>query len=184
MKGKYLITTENWFYAPDGKQYRAVWGEVKLLQTKEVLGVDPNRVTANWTLQVGTDEDHILIGGCQINYSVKCPNRPNTKAVEQIIQGEKKVDEPAIYIPEPPAQKDVEMVDGKEVEWLTDRDKLVEILSVNPKFFESPMHRASIVNVVSNNDFTKFRYYRPSYGRNMVLDIMYKNGDLIELGKY
>ena len=99
MKGKYLITTNEWFYAPDGKQYRAVWGEVELLQTKDVLGVEPNRVTANWTLRVGTEEDHILIGGCQINYSVKCENKPNTKAVEQVIQGEKKVDVPVIYIP-------------------------------------------------------------------------------------
>jgi hypothetical protein len=31
MKGKYLITTDSWFYAPDGKQYKAVWGEVSIL---------------------------------------------------------------------------------------------------------------------------------------------------------
>lgn len=29
MTGKYLITTDAWFYAPDRKQYKSVWGEVK-----------------------------------------------------------------------------------------------------------------------------------------------------------
>ncbi len=29
MEGKYLITTDAWFYAPDGLKYRGVWGEVK-----------------------------------------------------------------------------------------------------------------------------------------------------------
>ena len=32
MKGKYLITTDNWFYAPDGKEYRAAWGDVEIVE--------------------------------------------------------------------------------------------------------------------------------------------------------
>ena len=32
MKGKYLITTDNWFIAPDRGNYRAVWGEVEVLK--------------------------------------------------------------------------------------------------------------------------------------------------------
>ena len=32
MKGKYLITTDGWFFAPDGRQYKSVWGEVEILE--------------------------------------------------------------------------------------------------------------------------------------------------------
>ena len=32
MKGKYLINTDNWFVAPDGNQYKAVWGNIEILQ--------------------------------------------------------------------------------------------------------------------------------------------------------
>lgn len=47
MKGKYLITTDNWFIAPDGKSYRAVWGEAHTMTAVEALGVEPNRDSAN-----------------------------------------------------------------------------------------------------------------------------------------
>lgn len=99
MTGKYLITASEWFYAPDGKQYRAVWGDVKVIPTKDILGVDPNPVTANWSLQVGDENHHIIIGGCQINYSVKCEGRPNTYEIEQVFDGKAQKCEPAIYIP-------------------------------------------------------------------------------------
>lgn len=99
MDGKYLITTHEWFYAPDGKQYRAVWGEVSILESKEVLGLDPNRVTSNYCYRVGTEEHHIIIGGCQVTYSVKCDIMPETGEVSQTFEGEKRTCEPAIYIP-------------------------------------------------------------------------------------
>ena len=153
----------------------------------EALGVEPNRNSANWMVKVGTEEHHIILAGCQIHYCVSCPDRPNQGDTSQIFtedKGEATVRSNQIYIPEPPAQKDVEMVDGKEVEWLTDRDILIDILAKNPQFFENSMHRESIVNVVSNNDFTKFRFYRPIYGINIVLEIMHKNGNLIGLGIY
>lgn len=38
MTGKYLITTEKYFTAPDGKSYQAVWGDVKILEDS-ILGV-------------------------------------------------------------------------------------------------------------------------------------------------
>lgn len=179
MQGKYLITTENWFYAPDGKQYRAVWGEVKLLQTKDVLGVDPNRVTANWTLQVGTEEDHILIGGCQVNYSVKCPNRPNTKVVEQVIQGEKKVDVPAIYIPEAleviPA---TEVIDGKTVVWKHDKDELLSFLMrKGDKISSSAPHLRILLDKITEQGIIKWRSYRKTYAKYITIEIHFKNED-------
>lgn len=80
MEGKYLVTTDNWFYAPDGMQYKAAWGNVKVVGD-EVLGIKTNRNSSNWFLQVGNGDDHVLIAGCQIHYAVKCENRPHTGTV-------------------------------------------------------------------------------------------------------
>ena len=38
MEGKYLITTDAWFYAPDGLKYRSVWGGVRIIEDS-VLGL-------------------------------------------------------------------------------------------------------------------------------------------------
>jgi hypothetical protein len=81
MKGKYLITTDNWFYAPNGKQYKSVWGEVQVLEDS-VLGVKTNRNASNWYAKVGIENNHVIIAGCQIHYAVKCENKPNTGDVE------------------------------------------------------------------------------------------------------
>ena len=83
MTGKYLITTDNWFIAPDGKQYKAVWGDVKPMTALAVLGVEPNRNSANWMLQVGTDTDHVILAGCQIHYAVSCPDKPHQGETSQ-----------------------------------------------------------------------------------------------------
>jgi hypothetical protein len=81
MKGKYLITTDSWFYAPDGKQYKAVWGEVSIL-SDSILEIKTNARSANWFARVGSDDKHVVIAGCQIHYACKCKNRPNTDSVE------------------------------------------------------------------------------------------------------
>lgn len=46
MKGKYLITTDAWFLAPDGKYYRAVWGETEIVED-QFLGLKTNRNSSN-----------------------------------------------------------------------------------------------------------------------------------------
>lgn len=79
MQGKYLITTDNWFYAPDGKQYRAGGGEATVLGD-DVLGVKTNRNSSNWFVQVGSDDSHVIIAGCQIHYAVKCKERPSNQS--------------------------------------------------------------------------------------------------------
>ena len=78
MKGKYLVNTNDWFTGPDGNEYKAAWGDCEVISTKESLGFDPNRNSANWFVKVGTDENHILIAGCQIHYVIKCNDKPNT----------------------------------------------------------------------------------------------------------
>jgi len=81
MKGKYLITTDAWFYAPDGKQYKAAWGDVEIIEDTS-LGLKTNRNSTNWYAKVGSNQNHILIAGCQIHYAVKCEEKPNTESSE------------------------------------------------------------------------------------------------------
>lgn len=73
MNGNYLITTDGWFRAPDGKQYNAVWGYCTVVPATEMLGgISPNRNSANWGVKVGRGDDHIYIAGCQIHYAFRC----------------------------------------------------------------------------------------------------------------
>jgi hypothetical protein len=76
MKGKYLITTDAWFLAPDGKQYKAVWGEVEIIEDT-FLGLKTNRNSSNWFAKVGSENNHVIIAGCQVHYAIRCENKPN-----------------------------------------------------------------------------------------------------------
>lgn len=65
---KYLVTTNNWFLAPNGKQYKAAHGTVKgILSDNETLGIQTNRHSSNWYLEIGS----LIIAGCQIHYAIK-----------------------------------------------------------------------------------------------------------------
>lgn len=99
IKEKVLITTTNWFYAPDGKQYRGIWGTLLSVdEAGKTLGFIPNRAHANWFLTVGD----LTIMGCQVMYVMKCPDQPNLGDVEDYTasaeHGIKKTERPsAIY---------------------------------------------------------------------------------------
>lgn len=44
-----LVTTSNWFFAPDGKQYKAAFGEYGVVFSDcETLGIKTNARSANW----------------------------------------------------------------------------------------------------------------------------------------
>ena len=75
MQGRYLITTEKWFTAPDGKTYQAVWGNVQILEDS-ILGLKTNRNSSNWYAQVGANGKEVIIAGCQIHYAVRCNEKP------------------------------------------------------------------------------------------------------------
>lgn len=65
---KYLITTDSWFIAPDGEQYKSVFGTVtEILKDDEVLGVKTNRHSSNWFVAIG----NMIVAGCQIHYCIK-----------------------------------------------------------------------------------------------------------------
>lgn len=65
---KALITTDCWFIAPDGKQYRSVFGTVKAVQSsEETLGVRTNARSTNWYVEIGC----MTLAGCQIHYAIR-----------------------------------------------------------------------------------------------------------------
>ncbi len=82
MKGNYLVTTNDWFYAPNGMKYKAAWGNVEVL-SDDVLGVKTNRQSTNWFIRVGDDVNGIIIAGCQVYYSVSCEEQPNIEDVTE-----------------------------------------------------------------------------------------------------
>jgi len=79
---KYLVTADNWFYAPDGHSYRSAWGECNIIKTEEAFGFTPTRPSTNWFLKVGSDDHHIIIAGCQIHFAIRSEERPVTPWVK------------------------------------------------------------------------------------------------------
>lgn len=81
MEGKYLITTDEWFIAPNGNQYKSVWGDVEIVDDS-VLGIKTNRISTNWFAKVGSEKKHVIIAGCQIHYACKADDKPHTGTVK------------------------------------------------------------------------------------------------------
>lgn len=66
---KYLLTTDNWFWAPDGQNYIAVHGTVHaVVDSAAALGVRMNAKSTNWYVVIGD----MIVAGCQIHYAVRC----------------------------------------------------------------------------------------------------------------
>jgi hypothetical protein len=79
-----LVTVDNWFYAPDGKQYRAVFGTVRAIRSdQEALGIKTNAKSTNWYAEIG----NATVAGCQIHYAVRCEHEPPAN-----VEGEALVD--------------------------------------------------------------------------------------------
>lgn len=65
---KALITCDNWFYAPDGRTYRAVFGTIRAVKgDQETLGIRTNSRSTNWYVEIGC----MLVAGCQIHYAMR-----------------------------------------------------------------------------------------------------------------
>lgn len=78
---KVLVTTNGWFYGPDGKSYRAIWGTLKAVHTtNDTLGFTPSRNNTNWMAEIGG----AMIAGCQVLYFVLCPNRPDFETATHV----------------------------------------------------------------------------------------------------
>ena len=81
---KYLITTHNWFLAPDGQEYRAVYGTVK-----EFLGIDTNRHSTNWYVTIGD----MIVAGCQVYYAIEAASCSKTHCKRSVEYEGKIVDQ-------------------------------------------------------------------------------------------
>jgi hypothetical protein len=68
----YLVTTDGWWFAPDGMQYKSVWGKASIQKTEDVLGFTPLRPSTNWFISIWK----VIIAGCQIHYLIRCPEEP------------------------------------------------------------------------------------------------------------
>ena len=77
---KYLLTFTHWFIGPDGKYYNAAWGGVTILPDS-VLGVKTNRNSTNWYCKIGSEKNHVIVAGCQVNYAVRCEEKPTLDKV-------------------------------------------------------------------------------------------------------
>lgn len=65
---KALITTNNWFVAPNGRQYRAVFGTIiRVASAEETLGIKTNARSSNWYVEIG----NTTVAGCQIHYGIR-----------------------------------------------------------------------------------------------------------------
>lgn len=70
-----LCTCSNWFIAPDGKEYKGVYGKlIGIYEVSKELGFIPNRSHANWFYKIG----EMVIMGCQVMYIIKCTQPVNT----------------------------------------------------------------------------------------------------------
>ena len=66
---KYLIHTDQWFFAPDGNNYHAVFGTVHaIMDAESALGIRTNAKSTNWYVVIGD----MVIAGCQIHYATRC----------------------------------------------------------------------------------------------------------------
>lgn len=66
-----LITSDSWFYAPNGLKYRSIWGTLNgIYDDKQFLGIKTNARSSNWYVQVGNHS----IAGCQIHHVIKTDN--------------------------------------------------------------------------------------------------------------
>lgn len=75
---KYLITTNDWFYTPEGESCKAVWGTCEIIRTEDAFGFTPARPSTNWFLKVG----NMIVAGCQIHYAIQCEKAPENKFKE------------------------------------------------------------------------------------------------------
>jgi len=79
----FLITTNAWFTAPDGKMYRSVWGKVEVYSDSDTLGIKTNARSANWYAIIGVGGKRVIVAGCQIHYACVCMSEPHTGSVKE-----------------------------------------------------------------------------------------------------
>jgi len=75
----YIVTSDTYFYGPNGYQFKAAWGVAKVLSTEDVFKFTPNRPSTNWFVKLGEGEKSVIIAGCQIHCAIECKERPTER---------------------------------------------------------------------------------------------------------
>lgn len=94
------IQVDDWMFAPDGQQYRVIFGLAQVLRAKDLLGFEP-RNSANWWVMVGEGEGSMLIAGCKIHFAQEVSSKPAGSHVYEV----KSADAIEIICNPSPAQK-------------------------------------------------------------------------------
>lgn len=74
----FLVTTDEWFTAPDGKMYRTVWGKIEIHSSEQTLGIKTNIRSTNWYAIIGVGGKRVIVAGCKIHFACVCMNKPFT----------------------------------------------------------------------------------------------------------
>lgn len=100
--GKHIVTADEWFIGPDGEEYKGAYGEVEIINAKDVFGFTPMR-SANWYAKIGTPDDYVIIAGCKVHFSALANNPPLQTHTKGWTLHEKEIfhfDKPSfIYVP-------------------------------------------------------------------------------------
>lgn len=79
---KALLTSDNWFFAPDGQQYRAAFGTVhEISNIEDMLGIKVNSRSRDWYIQIG----NLSLAGCQIHHIIRtdtCSFGPSSRDLD------------------------------------------------------------------------------------------------------
>ncbi len=78
-----IVTADDWFYGPDGNTYKAVYGQVYVIETNKLIGFKPEGGSgvANYVFAVGKPGKQIILAGCRVHYVTMCPSRPNSTSI-------------------------------------------------------------------------------------------------------
>ena len=60
------VQFDEWFFAPDGQQYRVAFGPCFVTKARELFGFEPKN-SANWYVRVGADDKAVLLAGCRVH---------------------------------------------------------------------------------------------------------------------
>jgi hypothetical protein len=78
---KYLLTTDNWFMAPNGSMCNAVFGTVTAIESDSgTLGIATNRHSTNWYVIIG----NMAIAGCQLHYAIQTNSCTKNNFVREV----------------------------------------------------------------------------------------------------
>ena len=70
------VTCDDWVFAPDGQEYRTLFGPLTVIKARDLFGFEPKAPSTNWYIRVGEGEGAILVAGCRIHQAILCTRKP------------------------------------------------------------------------------------------------------------